>query len=140
MFNFNRLSLVTVVFVLSACHSNMLPYEEISKRYVYQSANEDSDPNFQTNKHESIKLITPFFKQFYDLGIEDKKNKISKEDYEKKLNYLSSNEFINSIESREQFISEKVHVETKKVENESTRQKKIMIDAILAAYKAGYNE
>lgn len=137
--NFNRLLFIKAIFVLSACNSNVLPYEKISKHYVYQSANESSDPNFQTNKHASIKLMTPFFKQFYDLGVEDKKNKISKEDYEKKLSYLSSNEFINNIESREQFVSEEVHVETKRVENESTHQKKIMIDSILTAYKAGYH-
>lgn len=136
---FNKSLFITAVFVLSACNSNVLAYEKISKHYVYQSANEISDPNFQTNKHASIKLVTPFFKQFYDLGVEDKKNEISKEDYEKKLSYLSSNEFINNIESRDQFISKEVHVETKRVENESARQKKILINSILTAYKAGYH-
>ncbi|MGJ3353402.1 Exc2 family lipoprotein [Providencia sp. Je.9.19] len=130
--------LLPSVLLLFACSTPTLPYEEISKHYVYQLASYESDPNFQTNIHTSIKLNIPFFKQFYDMGIKDKHDNISNEGYVKKIAYFSTPEFLNSINAKEQYISEKVHVETVSGANKSNIEKKIMSESIIAAYKAGY--
>lgn len=138
MVKFNRLICIPFTFILIACTSQQKPYEKISKHYVYQIANEESSPNFQTNINTSIQLIIPFFKQFYDLGIEDKKNNISQREYDEKIAYLSSDAFIDSIESKEQYVSEKVHVETKTGVKDK-KEKKIIVESIIEAYKAGYH-
>lgn len=131
--------ILPLIFIITACHSQKMAYEKISEHYVYQKASYESDPNFQTNIHASTKLAIPFFKQFYDLGIEDKKNNVTNQDYQKRIAYFSSNEFINSLDEREQFISEKVHVETKRGVDKPETEKKIMADSIIEAYKAGYD-
>ena len=127
----------TTIFIV-ACSTQTLPYEKITKHYIYQIADENSDPNFYTNIYSSIKSMTPFFKQFYDLGVQDKKQNISHEAYEKRIAELSSDNFINNIKSRTFYISEKIHAEEKKVKDKPNKEKKIMIESIIAAYNAGY--
>ncbi|MGF7537090.1 Exc2 family lipoprotein [Providencia rettgeri] len=139
MFKIRTALLTSAIFMVLSCNSNKMPYEKISEHYVYRITDYQSDPNFQTNIHTTVKLNIPFFKQFFELGIEDKNNKISEADHEKRIDYLSSEEFINSLDEREQFISEKVHVETKSSANRSNAEKKILKESILAAYNAGYS-
>ena len=139
MFKSKIVFILPLIFIITACHSQKAAYERISEHYVYQKASYESDPNFQTNIHASTKLAIPFFKQFYDLGIEDKKNNITNEDHQKRIAYFSSEAFINSLDEREQFISEKVHVETKRGADKPQIEKKIMADSIIEAYQAGYD-
>lgn len=132
--------LLPSVLLLFACNSQKLPYEKISAHYVYQLSSYESDPNFQTSIHTSIKLNIPFFKQFYDMGVKDRNDNISNDTYEKRISYLSSSDFLDSIDEKEQYISEKVHVEIKNGAEKSNSKRKIMSESIIDAYKAGYDQ
>ena len=71
MNNIKNIIIISALFALTACASQQTAYEKITRHYVYQQAAQDSDPNFQTHINGSVKLMTPFFKQFYDAGIKD---------------------------------------------------------------------
>ncbi|MBW5408003.1 Exc2 family lipoprotein [Morganella morganii] len=139
MNNMKSTIIISVLFALTACASRQAPYEKITRHYVYQQAAEDSDPNFHTHINGSVKLMTPFFKQFYDAGIKDKTNGITQQKYKERINYFRSNEFLSTITGTTQFISPKIHTEKVNESERPDRQKKILTDNIIAAYEAGYS-
>lgn len=83
--------------------------------------------------------MTPFFKQFYDAGIKDKKDGITQQQYKERISYFRSNEFLSRMTGTTQFISPKVHTEKVNESDRTDRQKKILTDNIIAAYEAGYS-
>lgn len=139
MNNIKNIIIISALFALTACASQQTAYEKITRHYVYQQAAQDSDPNFQTHINGSVKLMTPFFKQFYDAGIKDKKDGIIQQQYKERISYFRSNEFLSRMTGTTQFISPKVHTEKVNESDRTDRQKKILTDNIIAAYEAGYS-
>ncbi|AXG42917.1 MULTISPECIES: Exc2 family lipoprotein [Photorhabdus] len=126
-----------IFLFLSSCSINLPPYEREARHYVYRS-NDDFDPNFETHVNNSIKLMTPFFEQFYREGVKDRMNNISSHEFEKKINYFKSDNLIQEIGMSEIFISPKIH--TKEINNSqiSNKKKKALINGIINSYEAGY--
>ncbi|MBS9427491.1 Exc2 family lipoprotein [Photorhabdus akhurstii] len=125
------------LLLLSACSVNLSPYELEARHYVYLSRN-DFDPNFKTHVNNSIKLLIPFFEQFYREGVNDRENNISSQKFEQKISYFKSDDFIQRIDMSETFISPKVHV--KRIDNSqiSAKNKKALIEGFINSYRAGY--
>lgn len=134
------LVVLCIVGSVNACVSQQPSYEKIAQHYVYQKAREDSDPNYQTHINNSVQMMVPFFKQFYDTGVSDRVGNISQQQYEQRINYFKGDEFISSIETTTLFISPKVHKEKIKENQKSKRLQQVLIDNIVASYKAGYHE
>lgn len=124
---------------LSACSSGQSSYEKIARHYVYQKAREDSDPVFSTHINNSVQMMIPFFKQFYDTGVNDRAGNITPQQYEQRIAYFSSDKFISSIGATTQFISPKVYEKTTKESQNSKRLQQALTDNVIAAYKAGYD-
>lgn len=124
---------------VSACSARQPSYEKIAQHYVYQKAREDSDPNFRTHINNSVQMVVPFFKQFYDTGVSDKAGNITQQQYEQRISYFKSDEFISSIEATTQFISPKVHKEKVNESQNSKRLQQVLTDNVISAYKAGYD-
>ncbi|TDB59714.1 Exc2 family lipoprotein [Photorhabdus khanii] len=126
-----------VLLFLSACSVNLPPYEREARHYVYRS-NDDFDPNFKTHVNNSIKLLTPFFEQFYREGVKNRMDNISSQEFEQRISYFNSDNFIQEIDMSETFISPKVHIE--KIDNSQISDKKIkaLIKGVINSYEAGY--
>ncbi|ETS29191.1 hypothetical protein BB987_07510 [Photorhabdus temperata] len=126
-----------VLLFLSACSVNLPPYEREARHYVYRS-NDDFDPNFKTHVNNSIKLLTPFFEQFYREEVKNRMDNISSQEFEQRISYFNSDNFIQEIDMSETFISPKVHIE--KIDNSQISDKKIkaLIKGVINSYEAGY--
>lgn len=125
-------ALLAALLALTGCASPTTSAERHAKKFSYAS-NDDFDPNFYTNIPQSIKLSVPFFKQFWLQGKQDREKGISKEEADKRINYFSSDEFINLIKKRTIFAGKAYNAETP-----SPKWRKAMSDAVSGAYMDGY--
>lgn len=130
---FMPLTVLSAVLILSACTQTKISAERHARHYVYTYDN-NSDPNFYTKKADSVRLMTPFFQQFWNQGAKDRAAGMSQEGAQQRVNLFHNEDFLKSVQAKEQFAG-------KTYENISTPSPKefsLMAETISAAYLDGY--
>lgn len=125
-------ALVTSLLIVVGCTSSMTSAERNAKKFTY-ATNDDFDPNFSTNISQSIKLSTPFFKNFWQQGKQDREKGFSKEEANKRVMYFSSDEFFDSFKNRSIFAGKSYDAGAP-----SIKARKAMSEAVSGAYLDGY--
>lgn len=127
------LTVFSAALILSACTQPQISAERHARHYVYASDN-NSDPNFYTKKADSVRLMTPFFQQFWNLGAKDKAAGVPQEGVQQRVTQFHNEEFLKSIQVKEKFAG-------RRYENSHTPSPKelsLMAETISAAYIDGY--
>lgn len=93
---------------------------------------DDDDPNFRTNKADSIRLMTPFFEQFWQQGKKDREAGMTTADAQQQVNYFRSDAFLNSIRGKSQFAGKEYE------KNISPRWRENMAKAVSETYMDGF--
>ncbi|WP_235056621.1 Exc2 family lipoprotein [Pantoea sp. AS-PWVM4] len=131
-----NLRIVSVValslLLLNGCAQTDTSAKRHATKFVYKV--EDSDPNFVMNKADSIRMATPFFAQFWQLGKKDRAQGVSSADAQKRVSYFHSDEFIKSISGTSHFAGK----EYKDDATLSPRWRNNMSEAIAQTYMDGY--
>ncbi|ADU72700.1 Exc2 family lipoprotein [Pantoea sp. At-9b] len=120
------------LLLLSGCAQTDSSAKRHAIKFVYTV--EDSDPNFMMNRADSIRMATPFFEQFWQLGKKDRTQGISSADAQKRVSYFHSDEFIKSISGTSRFAGK----EYKDNASLSPRWRNNMSEAVAQTYMDGY--
>ncbi|WP_313686257.1 Exc2 family lipoprotein [Pantoea sp.] len=120
---------LSLVF-LSSCTQS----DNSAKRHAIHFVHtvDDNDPNFRMNKADSIRLMTPFFEQFWQQGKKDREAGLTATDIQQRVNYYRSDEFIKSIHGTSQFAGKEYK------ENVSPHWRENMAKAISETYMDGF--
>ncbi|MCV5274375.1 Exc2 family lipoprotein, partial [Escherichia coli] len=93
--------LITATIALTGC-TPKTSLERHTRHYVYAS-DDGFDPNFYTQKADTIRMMVPFFRQFWDMGAKDKATGKSRSDVQQRIQQFHSQEFLNSLRGTTQF-------------------------------------
>lgn len=83
--------LITATIVLTGC-TPKTSLERHTRHYVYAS-DDGFDPNFYTQKADTIRMMLPFFQQFRDMGVKDKAAGVSAETAQQRIKEFHSENF-----------------------------------------------
>lgn len=107
--------------------------ERHARQYI-QATSDDLDPNFVVNKTDSIHMMVPFFKHFYEIGQQDKAAGVSPDQALQRVNEFHYESFLQSIHSQERFAG-KIYTSSGLT---SVQEQQSMGHAISGAYMDGY--
>lgn len=94
---YSALGLILAAGLLTACASRFSCPEQHARHFIY-SADDTFSANFQTNKQESARLMTPLFARLYAQGQQDKAQGLDDEAARQRVDALASDEAIAAIE------------------------------------------
>lgn len=117
--------LITATIVLTGC-TPKTSLERHTRHYV--------DPNFYTQKADTIRMMLPFFQQFRDMGVKDKAAGVSAETAQQRIKEFHSEKFFHSLRSTTTFAGRKYT----NSDMPSPKKMKLMADTISAVYLDGY--
>ncbi|GHN89332.1 hypothetical protein MY005_49760 [Escherichia coli] len=80
--------LITATIALTGC-TPKTSLERHTRHYVYAS-DDGFDPNFYTQKADTIRMMLPFFQQFRDMGMKDKAAGVSAETAQQRVKEFHS--------------------------------------------------
>lgn len=83
--------LITATIALTGC-TPKTSLERHTRHYVYAS-DDGFDPNFYTQKADTIRMMLPFFQQFRDMGMKDKAAGVSAETAQQRVKQFHSEKF-----------------------------------------------
>lgn len=127
-----QLTMLLAIMVLTAC-TPKTSAERHARQYVY-AADDGFDPNFYVKKADSIRMMTPFFRQFQDMGAKDRAAGLSREEAQQRVIQFRSEEFLTSIQGTTTFAG-RTYTDSSAP---SLKALKAMGEAISAAYMDGY--
>jgi hypothetical protein len=123
--------LLTILF-LSACSNQQSSPDRHAKRAIYQLDQVHFDPNTRMNISNSIKYVTPFFEQFYEIGKADRAKGLTRQQAQQREAYFRSPDFLHDSEQKSIFINQKYSADNPQ------KQRQILVDAAVATYWDGY--
>jgi len=126
-------TVLAVTLAITGCAPKTSP-ERHARQYI-KATSDDLNPNFVVKKTDSIRMMVPFFEQFYEVGAKDKAAGISPDEALQRANYFQSEEFLQSIKSQETFAGKTYTSSGLK----SAQEQKSMGEAISGAYMDGYH-
>lgn len=97
--------LITATIALTGC-TPKTSLERHTRHYVYAS-DDGFDPNFHTQKADTIRMMLPFFQQFRDMGMKDKAAGVSAETAQQRVKEFHSEKFFHSLRSTTTFAGRK---------------------------------
>lgn len=130
---FLYITVFSASLMLSACTHPKTSAERHARHYVYTSDN-SSDPNFYTKKADSVRLMTPFFQYFWNMGEKDRAAGMSQEEAQQRVTQLHNEDFLKSIQAKEKFAGGTYENSSEPSPKESS----LMAETISAAYLDGY--
>lgn len=123
--------LITATIALTGC-TPKTSLERHTRHYVYAS-DDGFDPNFYTQKADTIRMMVPFFRQFWDMGAKDKATGKSRSDVQQRIQQFHSQEFLNSLRGTTQFAGTDY-----RSKDLTPKKSRLMADTISAVYLDGY--
>ena len=123
--------LITATIALTGC-TPKTSLERHTRHYVYAS-DDGFDPNFYTQKSDTIRMMVPFFRQFWDMGAKDKATGKSRSDVQQRIQQFHSQEFLNSLRGTTQFAGTDY-----RSKDLTPKKSRLMADTISAVYLDGY--
>ena len=123
--------LITATIALTGC-TPKTSLERHTRHYVYAS-DDGFDPNFHTQKADTIRMMVPFFRQFWDMGAKDKATGKSRSDVQQRIQQFHSQEFLNSLRGTTQFAGTDY-----RSKDLTPKKSRLMADTISAVYLDGY--
>ena len=123
--------LITATIALTGC-TPKTSLERHTRHYVYAS-DDGFDPNFYTQKADTIRMMVPFFRQFWDMGAKDKATGKSRSDVQQRIQQFHSQEFLNSLRGTTQFAG--TDYRSKDLTPKTSR---LLAETISAVYLDGY--
>lgn len=124
--------LIAIMLLLGGCTSTLSSAERHAKHFVYASS-DDFDPNFRTRMQEGVRLAVPLFNEIYQVGKKDKGEGMSREQAQKRANYLYSDEFLDGFKLQEIFAGKSYN----KLQTQKWRL--LMSQEAAGAYMDGYD-
>ena len=124
--------LITATIALTGC-TPKTSLERHTRHYVYAS-DDGFDPNFHTEKADTIRMMHPFFQQFRDMGMKDKAAGVSAETAQQRVKEFHSEKFFHSLRSTTTFAGRKYT----NGDMPSPEKMKLLADTISAVYLDGY--
>lgn len=122
--------LITATIALTGC-TPKTSLERHTRHYVYAS-DDGFDPNFYTQKADTIRMMVPFFRQFWDMGAKDKATGKSRSDVQQRIQQFHSQEFLNSLRGTTQFAGTDY-----RSKDLTPKKSRLMADTISAVYLDG---
>ncbi|MCV5425984.1 Exc2 family lipoprotein [Escherichia coli] len=123
--------LITATIALTGC-TPKTSLERHTRHYVYAS-DDGFDPNFYTQKADTIRMMVPFFRQFWDMGAKDKATGKSRSDVQQRIQQFHSQEFLNSLRGTTQFAGTDY-----RSKDLTPKKSRLLADTISAVYLDGY--
>lgn len=123
--------LITATIALTGC-TPKTSLERHTRHYVYAS-DDGFDPNFYTQKADTIRMMVPFFRQFWDMGAKDEATGKSRSDVQQRIQQFHSQEFLNSLRGTTQFAGTDY-----RSKDLTPKKSRLMADTISAVYLDGY--
>lgn len=106
---------------------------EIQGASLVYASDDGFDPNFYTQKADTIRMMVPFFRQFWDMGAKDKATGKSRSDVQQRIQQFHSQEFLNSLRGTTQFAGTDY-----RSKDLTPKKSRLMADTISAVYLDGY--
>ncbi|WP_172704156.1 Exc2 family lipoprotein [Escherichia coli] len=123
--------LITATIALTGC-TPKTSLERHTRHYVYAS-DDGFDPNFYTQKADTIRMMVPFFRQFWDMGAKDKATGKSRSDVQQRIQQFHSQEFLNSLRGTTQFAGTDY-----RSKDLTPKKSRLLAETISAVYLDGY--
>lgn len=96
--------LITATIALTGC-TPKTSLERHTRHYVYAS-DDGFDPNFYTQKADTIRMMLPFFQQFRDMGMKDKAAGVSAETAQQRVKEFHSEKFFTHSGAQQPLLAE----------------------------------
>ncbi|AHF79308.1 Putative entry exlusion protein 2 (plasmid) [Sodalis praecaptivus] len=119
--------------VLCACTQTLTSPERHARHYAYV-ADHGFDPHYYINKAETARMLIPFFRCFWEMGVQDRETGLSREKALEKVMCFQSEEYLTSIETKEKFAGKWYEPYS----NPSRKDRKDFAQAISQTYMDGY--
>lgn len=125
--------LISAAVTLTACTPKG-SVEQHTRHYVYAS-DDGFDPNFSTQKADTTRMMVPFFRQFWDMGAQDKAAGKSRDEVQQRIQQFHSPEFLKSLQGTTQFAGTDY-----RSKDPTPKKSKLLADTISAVYLDGYED
>ncbi len=99
--------LITATITLTGC-TPKTSLERHTRHYVYAS-DDGFDPNFYTQKADTIRMMIPFFQQFRDMGVKDKAAGVSAEMAQQRVKEFHSEKIFSFSPEYNNLCWQKIH-------------------------------
>lgn len=117
---------------LVACQQNVPPPAAHAKSYVFKS-NEDFDPNFSTQIADTIKMMTPVFAQFYEMGQKDRAAGLTRIQALARAEGFKDDPAFTDMTTQQNYVNQTVTATLSK------KQQRLLINESMGAYLDGFD-
>lgn len=127
-----RLMLLVCTLSLAACAGQQTSPERHAVHAIHQLAQVQFDPNFRIATADSIRMMKPALEKFYQQGKADREAGMTEAQAAQRIAQFSAPDFLPASQMTHQFVGQSYAADRPQ------KERKILIEAITATYRDGY--